>query len=208
MFAFSNIWTPGLWQEGIHCQVKIKWLEIRLRRGHWGDAIAQADILFLCVGSMDSLSRSCITAFLEEWWVESENKWPLRFHLTRTFLALVKKMGPCVLLRVFSSVQWKTLPSRLMVLWNTSYLTLDEMNIANLGSKLKAKKKNDGATILDSPSHILREYQGMQWTLEWCQHVLVKCQWVQWNVDVVSRRISTWQCSSWRVRMENEDEKE
>ena len=139
MFAFSNIWTPGLWRKGIHCRVKIKWIEIWLRRGHWGDGIAQADILFLCVGSMDSLSRSCITAFLEEWWVESENKWPLRFHLTRTFLALVRKMGPCVLLRVFSSIQWKTLPSRLMVLWNTSYLTLDEMNIANLGSKKKKK---------------------------------------------------------------------
>lgn len=156
MFAFSNIRTPGMWQEGIHCRVKIKRIEIRLRRSHWGDGIAQADILFLCVGSMDSLSRSCITAFLEERWVESENKWPLRFHLTRAFLALIRKMGPCVLLRAFSSIQWKTLPSRLMVLWNTSYLTLDEMSIANLGTK--KKKKNEGATILDFPSHILRAW--------------------------------------------------
>ena len=142
---FPNIQTPGMWREGIYCRVKIKWTEIQLRRSHWGDGIAQADILFLCVGSMDSLSRSCITAFLEEWWVGSENKWPLRFHLTRAFLALTRKMGPCVLLRNFSSIQWKTLPSRLMVLWNTSYLTLDEMSIANLGTTTKKKKKKWGS---------------------------------------------------------------
>lgn len=204
MFAFSNIRTPGMWQEGIHCRVKIKRIEIRLRRSHWGDGIAQADILFLCVGSMDSLSRSCITAFLEERWVESENKWPLRFHLTRAFLALIRKMGPCVLLRAFSSIQWKTLPSRLM--WNTSYLTLDEMSIANLGTK--KKKKKWGSYNFRLPITYSQSLMGTLWTLEWCQRVLVKCQWVQWNAEVVSRRISMWQCSGWRARMENEDEKQ